>query len=537
MKTTTLLKRVTLATAATVVLIAAGCQKQVGHTEADGHKQGKADNAAKQANGATALVQLSGAKCGKHNAPKELCFICDPTLRDKDRLWCKEHNRYEDRCWECHPDARDKNRLYCDEHGLYEDECFLCRPELKRAGPAGPGVGGPKEAEPERRGAGRKIPSSLALQASSLFCKEHGVPEAECGICHPELAGALKPGQSVKVRLPAPDSARMAGVQTETPSVGGLSDGIECLAELAFNQNKLAQIVAPVGGIVQEVTVDLGHKVEEKQVVAKIWSAAIAEAVAKAVLTHQTLERERKLRTARVTSEKDLQQAEAEHRTACQQARTLGFTEEQIDGFGIQPSEPVLLEVRAPFAGEIVERTAVRGALVELGKPMFTLADRATMWAMLNIPEAALGRVREGQTVELQLDSIPGRTFTGKLTWVAAEVDERSRMARARAEVPNPDGILRSKMFARARILTRNADGALVVPAAAVQYVDGHSLVFVKLTGDLFEARAVRLGTKFNGRLEVLVGLKPQEEVVVAHGFPLKSQLLISRLGAGCADE
>jgi len=62
-------------------------------------------------------------------------------------------------------------------------------------------------------------------------------------------------------------------------------------------------------------------------------------------------------------------------------------------------------------------------------------------------------------------------------------------------------------------------------------------LVFVKLADDLFEARAVRLGTKFKGRLEVLEGVKAQEPVVVAGSFPLKSQLLISRLGAGCADE
>ena len=91
------------------------------------------------------------------------------------------------------------------------------------------------------------------------------------------------------------------------------------------------------------------------------------------------------------------------------------------------------MEVRAPFAGEIVERTAVRGALVEAGKSLFTLADRSVMWAMLNISESALAWVRVGQEVELQVDSLPNRKFLGKLTWIGAEVDERSRMARARA--------------------------------------------------------------------------------------------------------
>ncbi|MBE0543437.1 MAG: efflux RND transporter periplasmic adaptor subunit [Verrucomicrobia bacterium] len=504
MNRTVTVRLAALASIVAVVLVA-GCKKEDAHSDHDGHKHGST-----QADPGTV------ARCAKHQAPKELCFICDPGLRDKGRLWCKEHDRYEDRCWLCHPELEDKQRKWCKDHSLYEDECFLCRPDL--------------QTKPQA-----VVPSGTSMAA--LMCKEHGVPEAECGICHPDLAGQLKPGDGLKVRLPSPDSAALAGVRTGKATVGGLGDGINCLAELAFNQNKLAQIVASVGGIVQEVSVDLGNTVDEKQVVVRIWSAAIAETVARAVLTHQTLERERKLRAGRVTSEQDLQRAEAEHRAACQQARTLGFSEEDIDAFGTRPEEPVYLEVRAPFAGEIIERTVVRGALIEAGKPLFTLADRATMWAMLNIPEAELGRVRAGQTVELQVDSIPGRAFIGKLTWIAAEVDERSRMARARAELPNPDGAFKARMFARARILTGNADGALVLPAAAVQQVEGRSLVFVKLAEDLFQARAVRLGTRYNGQLEVLEGLHADEHVVLAGSFPLKSQLLISRLGAGCADE
>lgn len=369
------------------------------------------------------------------------------------------------------------------------------------------------------------------------MCPEHNVPVDECGICKPQLAATMKVGESAKVRLAAADSAAIAGVQIAAPTVGSISDGIECYAEMTFNQNKLAQIAAPVGGIIQEVKADLGSKVAERQVVAKIWSAAIAEGVAKAVLTHQTLDRERKLRADRVTSEKDLQQAEADHRAACQQARTLGFTEEDIDRMKGSPNDPVFLEVRAPFAGDIVEKTAVQGALVEAGKPLFTLTDRSVMWAMLNIPEAALGHVKEGQNVELWFEALPGRTFTGKLTWIGAEVDDKSRMARARAEVPNPDGVLKSRMFAQARILTRHAEGAVLLPSSAIQCMEGRSFVFVKSGDDLFDARVVRLGAKFNGKVEIMEGLKPQEAVAVDHAFPLKSAFLISRLGAGCADD
>jgi cobalt-zinc-cadmium efflux system membrane fusion protein len=110
-------------------------------------------------------------------------------------------------------------------------------------------------------------------------------------------------------------------------------------------------------------------------------------------------------------------------------------------------------------------------------------------------------------------------------------------MTLARAEVPNPDSRLRAKMFAQARILVSNTEGALLIPRSAVQSLEQLRFVFVKTADDLFEARAIRPGARFNGQIQVLDGLKPQEQIVVNHGFALKSALLISRLGAGCADD
>jgi RND family efflux transporter MFP subunit len=168
---------------------------------------------------------------------------------------------------------------------------------------------------------------------------------------------------------------------------------------------------------------------------------------------------------------------------------------------------------------------------------LFTIVDRSTMWAMLQVPEPALARIQVGQEVELRVDSIPGKVFIGKLTWVGPRVDERTRMVRARAEFANPAGLLRDKMFARARIVTRTEQEALLVPATAVERVDGKPLVFVRLTEDLFEARSIELGATVGGKQEVRRGLKPQDEVAISRAYALKSALLASRLGAGCADD
>lgn len=376
-----------------------------------------------------------------------------------------------------------------------------------------------------------------AMSNGVKMCTEHDVPEAQCAVCKPELAAKLQPGESAQLRLPSTNSAAMAGIQTALPVSGSIAEGIECTAEISYNQNQLAQIAAPVSGTVHSVEVDLGAAVNHQQTVAKIWSASIAEAVAKAVLSHQILERERKLRADRVTSQASLDEAEAAHRGACQQLRTLGFTEAQIDELSLQPQAPVLLEVRAPFTGEIVERTAVTGALVEAGKPLFTVANRTTVWAMLNVPELELGQVQTGQEVALTIPSLPNQTFTGKLTWIGPAVDERTRMTRARAEFSNPHGLLKDKMFAQARILVRQSQAAIVIPTTAVQYLEGKPLVFVKRGEDLFEARAVLLGAKHLGRQEVRSGLHADEPIAVDHVFALKSAMLMSRLGAGCADD
>ncbi len=453
-----------------------------------------------------------GDKQEKPAAPVTTEAGVPPNLRDPQRLWCKEHNRYEDRCWLCHPELQDKNRLYCDEHGLYEDECFLCHPELKTK---------PADAP--------KSEAPAPPATSALYCRDHKLDESECGNCHPDLLAALAVGKGMKVRMPSKESAAKVGVQIAAPRVGYISDAVECYAEIGFNQNKLAQIAVPVGGIIQSIEVDLGSRVTDGAVLARIGSAEIATAVATARLSQQTLARERTLRAERISSEKDLQEAEAAYQAAHQQLTALGFKD--------LPSETALLELRAPFAGEIVERQAVRGALVEAGTSLFALADLSEMWVTLNVLESQLARLRVGQTVELTVEAIPTQTFRGELTWIGAQVDDRTRMARARGVVANPEGALRANMFAQARILTTASNNAVVIPQSAVQTLDDKSLVFLKLEDDLYEARCVRLGAKQNGQLEVLAGLRPNDQVVVARSYAVKSEMLKARLGAGCCAE
>lgn len=462
--------------------------------------------------------------CNEHETYEDECFICHPELREEGRLWCRGHERYEDRCFVCHPELRDEARLFCDKHGLYDDECFLCHPELKD--------------KPTSSDEGRDAGDATRTEqnANRLMCNEHGVPEDECGICHPELAATVVSGRGLKVRFASADAAAKAGIEVARPKLGPIASSIESYAEIVFDQNKLAHVAVPVSGIIRNIKVDLGAKVAANELLATVSSATIAEAVSKMILAKQTLERERHLYSQRISAEREVQEAQAIYQANYQQLRTLGFAEEQIADLHQEPIDPAVLELRAPFAGEIVERDAVQGSLVSEGDTLFVLADRSVMWAILSIPEARLAKVRLGQLVEISVESAAGQPFVGKLTWLAAQVDDRTRMARARVEIPNPDGLLRANMFARARILTHHSKKAVLVPLSAVQQIEGRPFVFVKLGQDLFEARPVRVEAKADGQVAVVGDLGSDSDIVVSRSYLVKSQLQISRLGAGCVD-
>lgn len=465
-------------------------------------------------------------RCARHDLPAAMCFICDPGLRDPSRLWCSEHDRYEDRCFLCHPELEDPDRQWCSEHGLYEDECFLCHPEL--------------------RGSAR----TRAAADAGLRCSEHDLPESECGNCHPELAAGLEPGASLKIRFESARSADLAGVRTAAPRFASGPAAASFLARVTWDENHYAKVTPLAQGVLREVSVDVGQPVSRGQRLATLSSPEIAELKSAYLaeragekLTLAVLSREQDLAAQRISSQQELEQARAEHEVARSRAAAVrqklldhGLGESAIthleDG-GTPSSE---LHVVAPLDGTIVARTAVVGESVERGDTLFRVARLDSMWLELSVPESEVSQLAPGEEVVATFDRNPGLEIRGRLTWVGSSIDPETRMVEARAGVANPDRQLRHGMFGRARVGSPRAAEVLWIQADAVQRVDGHPFVFARLAADLFELRKVVIAGSEGGRVAVTAGLHPEDEIVVAHSFTLKSELLKSRLGAGCVD-
>ena len=490
----------------------------------------KPDQSAKE--GKQDAAQPSELKqCSEHGVPASKCYICDSSLREKGRLWCKEHNRYEDRCFICHPELKDSNRLFCEEHDLYEDECYFCHPELEET------TGIPNKASSKDR--------------PVLLCNEHRVPEHECGICQPELAADLKPGESMKVRFVSEQSISKAGLRTARPSVSLSAPRIEAFCEVNYNENEMARITPLASGVIQRVLANIGARVEAGDVLVEVNSAEIAEAkaaylsaIADVQVKEMASNREEKLVKEKISAAREFQEAKASYDiavltqcTARQKLLNYGFMDEEIEQIEKAHDSSSSFAVRAPFSGTLVLRDAVVGEVVSPGDALFTLANLNSMWLELSIPANQANFVEQGLDVQASFNSRAGVVSEGNLFWVATSIDERSRMLKARAIIPNEDGKIKAGMFGQAVIKTGQATKTFCIPKDAIQRLEGNPHLFVKEGVDLLALRRVVLGNVNDSRVDVLSGISETDQIVVQGSFIAMSEFLKSRLGAGCTDD
>jgi RND family efflux transporter MFP subunit len=156
------------------------------------------------------------------------------------------------------------------------------------------------------------------------------------------------------------------------------------------------------------------------------------------------------------------------------------------------------------------------------------------MWVAAEVSPGQVERIRLDQEMTFVPDGSLGEPFVGKVSWISTEVNEKTRTVQVRAEVANPDGRLLARAFGRATIAVRSSPSALVVPEESVQPDGDRSLVFVRINDEVFRPRAVTLGARFGGFVEVLSGLSPGETVASRGSYVLAAQANRGKLGAGC---
>ncbi len=428
-----------------------------------------------------------------------------------------EHGLPPALCTECNPAPAAVSQArgdWCAGHGLPESKCTKCNPEL--------------------------VPQ---FQAAGDWCEEHGFPESACPVCSPQEppAGAERAAIEARVvRFRSPDIERSAGIQTVAAERGRASAAVECAARIAFDADEVADIRAIVPGIVRRVRVELGARVDRGAPLFDLESTRVGEiqgalqAARQRVRTAQAnLGRQRELRASDIASVRQVEVAEQELASAEAEARTAEATLRMAGAARSTPSGRYTLS--APIAGTVVRRPAVVGLLATESESLATIADTSVMWALCDVPESHASRVALGQRVVVRVEGTDDAPLAGELTWIAAEVDPRTRTVAARAEIPNGDGRLRANQFARARIEAGAPRTAVSVPRSAVQRVGEREVVFVRAARGVYEPRVVQ---RHGDGERVLVEGRVQagDEVVTTGAVLLRTEIMPGSIGAGCCE-
>jgi Cu(I)/Ag(I) efflux system membrane fusion protein len=192
----------------------------------------------------------------------------------------------------------------------------------------------------------------------------------------------------------------------------------------------------------------------------------------------------------------------------------------------------------SPASGTVMEKLVVEGMMMRMGEPLYRLVDLSSIWVIASVAEQDLSQIKIRDPAKLRFKALPGETFDGKVTFILHELDKETRTASVRIEVKNPDHRIKHEMYADVEIDAGAGEAPrLAVPEQAVIDSGDRRVVLVARGEGRFEPRAVQLGQRGDGMIEITDGLKAGETVVVAANFLIDAESnLKAALAAFTAD-
>jgi Cu(I)/Ag(I) efflux system membrane fusion protein len=215
--------------------------------------------------------------------------------------------------------------------------------------------------------------------------------------------------------------------------------------------------------------------------------------------------------------------------------RQLGLLDAQIDAIAAAETVARDTEILAPLTGTVVARNAeaaYEGGYVETGTRLFEIGDFSTMWFIFDAYESDLAWIRPGQHVDITIPSLPGRVVTAPVVFIDPNLNEMTRTARVRVELPNPNRELFHRQTASATVQLESPE-TLLVPRSAVLQHAGKPVVYVERDLNTYAAREIRIGRVGDAFAEVLSGLAEGDRVVTEGGLILDGQAQLAHAAVG----
>ena len=180
--------------------------------------------------------------------------------------------------------------------------------------------------------------------------------------------------------------------------------------------------------------------------------------------------------------------------------------------------------LRSPINGVISARNYDRGDMYSMSSPIYTVQQIVPVKLLVPVSESDYTRIKKGDSVDITVDALPGKTFKGSVLRLYPTIDAASHTFSAELVVRNENRELRPGMYARATVLFEEVD-RIVVPDGAVvkQQGSGQKLVYVLDADNCAHARVVETGRHIGNEYEIISGIEEGETIVVKGNSNLKS--------------
>jgi membrane fusion protein, heavy metal efflux system len=360
----------------------------------------------------------------------------------------------------------------------------------------------------------------------------------------------------------SPVSQKEVGIAVEPAAFRNLRDTLSATGTVSEDPGRVAHIRPLARGLIEKAYVRLGDRVlagdplveyDNIELGIAIGDYLSAQAELQRSLTDlevkkKILERGKEMlkvgAIARTTY--DLREAEsrdAEAKTAgtratvdkiAEQIHRFGWTDQDLanlpakNGKGHSIAHSIL---KAPFSGIITAYHASIGEVVEPSTELLSITDMSSLWVLADVFEKDLSHVRTGQSVQVRVASYPGKSFQGKITYVADTIEPKTRTAKVRCVVENGSGLLKLEMFATVEIPIERTNSVLSVPDSSIQQIDGKSVAFVRNSEKEFQKHEVQTGIASSGYTEIRSGLKAGDMVTSQGSFVVKTAFLRNLIG------
>lgn len=337
----------------------------------------------------------------------------------------------------------------------------------------------------------------------------------DCPICGMDLVpmASLRSsdGQVSPNEIQMSESAvQLANIQTTTVTKGIPQKSISLLGKVKPDERNIAELTARFGGRIEKLFVNYtGQEVYKGQKLATIYSPELITAQKELIEAVQFIETN-----------------PTYYKAAVSKLKLWDLSDEQIEGI-IENSEPQLyFNILSPITGTVTQRHVALGDYIREGDGLFKVIDLSRVWVMFEAYESDLPWIKKGDHIEFTIQSLPGKSYEGSVTYIDPFIDPSTRIAQVRVELRNREQELKPEMFANGVLHSQIAKNTnkLLIPKSAILWTGKRAVVYVKVPDretPSFKFRQITLGPEAGDFYVVSEGLTEGEEIATNGVFKI----------------